>query len=79
MTILTEPLEAPNPDMMRLDITPDLFLRWDSKDTCFAIEDADWWSYDRGGAVIMNFSDIDALIVALGQLRDKVSGGRPQP
>jgi len=71
MTILTEPLGATNADLDRLDITKDLYLRWDKEDTWFALEDADWFSYDRGGAVIMNFSDIDALIVALGQLRDK--------
>lgn len=54
----------------RLPITADLSLYWDKGDSWFAIEDADWYGYDRAGAVLMGFDELDGLIEKLQELRE---------
>lgn len=53
-------------------VTPDVFLRFDLTDGWFGLIDKDNLGYDEMGAVLMRLADIDALIVALGKLREEV-------
>lgn len=65
----TRPL--PPPEIETIQVTDTVSLKFDLEDGWFGIEDADR-AYDEVGAVLMDLGAIDKLIVALGQLREKV-------
>lgn len=60
------------PNVKSLRVTKDISLKYDLDDGWFGLIDTDGGAYDELGAVLMTFEDLDALIVALGQLREKV-------
>lgn len=64
------PLHPPN--IQSIAVTKDISIRFDISDHWFGLQDAEAGTYDELGAVLMGLNDLDALIVALGQLREKV-------
>lgn len=53
-----------------IPITDTVSLAYDPGDNWFAVADSDNFGYDALGVVIMGMDELDALIVALGRLRE---------
>lgn len=60
------------PNIQTIQVTKDISIKYDADDGWFGLMDKEAGAYDELGAVLMTFDDLDALIVALGQLRDRV-------
>lgn len=68
------------PRIQTIQVTKDISIKYDPDDRWFGLQDDEAgpstglrkFAYDELGAVLMTFDDLDALIVALGQLREKV-------
>lgn len=69
---MTEVLEETKtlPTIHAISVTDTVALAYDPADTWFAVGDSDNWHYDDLGVVIMSMDELDALIVALGELRE---------
>lgn len=76
-----EPVEGLHPpNIQTIQVTRDICIRFDISDHWFGLHDIEAgpstglrkFVYDELGAVLMTFDDLDALIVALGQLRERV-------
>lgn len=66
------------PEIRTIQVSPDVSLKFDIADGWFSLVDADNLGYDELGAVLMGLGDIDALIVALGKLREMVKTSHEQ-
>lgn len=65
-------------DVHTIQVTPDVSLQYSLGDGWFSLVDADNLGYDEMGAVLLGLADIDALIVALGELREMVKTSHEQ-
>lgn len=65
----TPELLAVSANIRSIPVTDTVAVARDPGDSWFAVGDSDNWHYDALGVVIMSMDDLDALIVALGQLR----------
>lgn len=59
-------------EIHKIQVTKEVEVQYDIADGWFGIVDADWTGYDQMGAVTMGTDDLDALIVGLGMLRERV-------
>jgi hypothetical protein len=62
----------PNPELVTIPVSEEIYLQYDEHDTWFAVADRDELSYDRGGSVLLGYDDLDGLLKALRQLRAKI-------
>lgn len=62
----------PKPTIESITVTKEISVRFSISDGWFGIHDIEGGLYDELGAILMTFDDLDALIVALGQLRERV-------
>lgn len=64
----------PNPDLITIPVSDDIYIQYDRHDTWFAIGDRDNLGYDEMGAVVMGFDELGVLIDALMGFRDTING-----
>jgi hypothetical protein len=60
------------PDLEEIPVSEEIYIQYDKADTWAAIIDRDESHYDRGGAVLLGYDNLQNLEKALRQLRGKV-------
>lgn len=69
----------PDPDLVTILVSGDIYIQYDRHDTWFAIGDKDNLGYDEMGAVVMGYGELDGLIEKLQELREAIKNGTIRP